>query len=767
MDSDPGTSKRFFGVSCKRKLDFDEDQNKPNKKSNEDGNNRNDKNEGKDNNDNNNKDKIKDGDKSNEDKGPVSWNGFHFSPSDTKGYPFQPEFWKACHDGLLPETDAVDLIPEPLITVDKYSPSTSAKTGVTPDTVTEYLRSNPLLPNVVSTESTVFPGPNVVSAESTDSTSPAPIDIPQFSAHTPLSARLDLKQCDTPPIGQIMDRGVMTSFSNFVPARLPGFKSVHKIAQYQRDRDVNVEPPVLQNVQIQRNEDSYKTSTLNACVLDIVSTSGCTELPLDRRFRPTVPTSPNLHESIKCCRFQKKRELTRSYLGLRHMKTRYYCPSRSRRHRLQFRSNIDLKQKTREGHEIVYAFSIQVVRPIRSGRHHDLVYNLIRQRQQTVPVNMRTNFDPELYYLETGVMKTHSNIERSKDKGIQRKINGRKSDLSAVHSDSDDDGLEDAFYTRHRDLKRKCLNHGKGFEATGTTKDETTAPDPPTTRSEVYFDNDSSLDGANPAIMPVPLPNVGQAHRMAGFGKLLGLWQWMQQRRPEVPLRYPVSISHPCFVWKHAPYRRDATELRVLGLHERPANNSLRSKYLADRNNLEPYNTFITQFPSMSVMEEMLGDESITRHWSYSFDGEQRMRTQVVLDDHKFSLRSHRSLDTPRSLERANVLWHNFNELPPSCPYTPKKKAQIEVRDMKNKERVEDTKNPENAPVFGPQRSRSAPNRLLTTEITSPIKEAFLEEQRRIIDDGWRNTTKGNVWVSLYQTYRLALYIRARTARMS
>ena len=58
--------------------------------------------------------------------------------------------------------------------------------------------------------------------------------------------------------------------------------------------------------------------------------------------------------------------------------------------------------------------------------------------------------------------------------------------------------------------------------------------------------------------------------------------------------------------------------------------------------------------------------------------------------------------------------------------------------------------NSEKAPVYGPHRSRSAPNRLMSTEITARLKRKYWERQRRKIEEeGWRTAMKGNVWVSL------------------
>ena len=184
--------------------------------------------------------------------------------------------------------------------------------------------------------------------------------------------------------------------------------------------------------------------------------------------------------------------------------------------------------------------------------------------------------------------------------------------------------------------------------------------------------------------------------------------------------------------------------------YQRPASSSLLSYYLADWENLDPYRTFVTRMPSMTIMEEIMADQRLTKYWNTSFGEEQRSRSQVVIDDHQNSLRRHLSLNSPHSLNRAELLWLNYNELPMSCPATPKEPTVLGPGDLKNDARTEDTIRSEAAPLFDKVRAHSAPNRLLATELTTPIKYSYLEEQRRQIEKGWRCAKKGNQWVSWF-----------------
>ena len=547
---------------------------------------------------------------------------FPFRSDDVSGYPYTPDFHKAVADKTLPSSEASCLLPEPHATASR-----------------EFPESHPGIENHPTFQS------------------PAPFewrlgeDIQEWSAdRRPRQPNLDGEH--SRQIHEVLDKGVLNESSNFVPARLPGYKGVRKWGQY--SRDPGMERPALLNMIPELPGDSLERKQLNSGVLDVMNCATCTGLLVEQRLRgPAI--DPNDHDKIKCCRLEKQRENTRSCwaklgLGAGVQKTRYHCGSRKPDTRQQFRSRTNVAKKTKKGESIMYAYALTIVRPVETGYHMEETRRLIDQRRQTAPLSLINDFNPKHHHIEIGLFRPHSSDQRSDHLGLKRKYYGRKGDRATVDSGTDDEQGEDIHFRRNRHRKTRLLANVLRDRFGSDSDDDDDDGD--------QFYNETNREGSNPSLIGPPLPNISQAHRMAGFAKLLYDNDKMGHRDPSIPLSRPVSLSHPLMVWRHSVHDRNATNIAFRPDQPLPRDASTLDQYFADSRNREPYSTFVSQLPSMAVQRKVLElDGNVAMNtWCSEFEPNQRERTQVVIDDHR-NLRRNRTLNTPHSLNRGISLW--------------------------------------------------------------------------------------------------------------
>ena len=257
---------------------------------------------------------------------------FRFKSTDLTGFPYTPDFHKAIHDRTLPAVFQSGL-PEPHATALREYPKTHPEVAGQPTfnspTPFKWRQGEPIIK----------------------------------CGNEEREPNRGVEQSNK--ITSILDKGVLNETSNFVCARLPGFKSVRKYGHYSREPEN--ERPALINMAVELPGDSDEKRQLNSSVLDVMSAGLCTELIVEPRLRPP---SIDMNDQVKtkCCRSPKKQENTRScfssVLGAGAMRTKYKCGSYNKGNRYQFRSKTNVAKKSKEGDNMVYSFALTFVKPV-------------------------------------------------------------------------------------------------------------------------------------------------------------------------------------------------------------------------------------------------------------------------------------------------------------------------------------------------------------------------------------------------------------------
>ena len=545
---------------------------------------------------------------------------FNYLSTDTKGFPFTPDFLKAENDGTLLSSDAAEIVPEPHLTAKRFLPKSHEKVNNQPE----------------------FVGPVPFEFRLGEK-----IKVKVNGQEQQQQQKQDLDGNRPRTMNEVLDKGMLNTTSNFILTRLPGYKSIRKQNQYARD--MLQEPPALINMICEHPQDGNRERQLNSSVTDILNAGTCTSLLTEPNLRVPI-LNPRDTYAQKCCKVNKKREATRSFLakemGARTIKTRYSCGSFDKESRFQFQSPIDIAKKSAEGEDLIYFFSVLIVQPVEYGTHESTLEALIKQRRQTPPSSLRQGFHPKLFNLEVGIAKLHSSLQRSRELALKRKYHGRKSDKSNLDSGTDDDSGEDLHFRRSRNRKTHFLAR--------IIKNEYDEDDDENDGEDTF--HRVNKEGSNPEITGPPIPNLTQAHIMAGFAKLLWLKGKIQHRNPMLPLAGPSSIAHPMFLWKHSIHNRNGLTVEIMLQVLFHPGSTLLDQFWEDTRYREPYQTFMSNLPSMTVQRLLIQSNTDLRSWTQEFHEEARERANIVLTDHR-NLRHHQTLNSPVSLSRAINLW--------------------------------------------------------------------------------------------------------------